>query len=322
MSERSVKIIYIVTAITLFALMLVGTFYDFRISEILSAADGKEYICDNAFARFFEVVGSGPLYLTTGFGVAFIAVKITEFKKSVLSALLFALCVAACIFAYTMLFKESSKYIAEHSGELESYNGGKGAVWGMSLITGAVCAAVSIIIAFVLPKSTRSGLFVFGLTAVIAFAISQGITQGIKPLFGRQRYRAIKFFEYRNLGQYVDYTPWYILRGIKEIPEDLVALGVGRDWYKSFPSGHSCSAAMSLCIIGLADMLNLRGKSYKPVKIVTSLIGVAITVTVAYSRILMGAHYLTDVTFGVGITIISIIISEKIVKTLVKKIKI
>ena len=44
-------------------------------------------------------------------------------------------------------------------------------------------------------------------------------------------------------------------------------------------------------------------------------------VVVCFARLYVGAHYLTDVLFGSGITLVSIFISEIIVKSLAKKIK-
>lgn len=322
MSKRFIRNSYIATAFLFVALIVTGTFLDYSISEIISVADGSSYIANNSFAKFFEITGSVPLYAMTGFGTAFIAAKLIEVKNKTLRIPLILLCAVATVFSYTVCFKDCFKYIAEHNGVLDEYKAASGAAWGYSSLVAAGCAIVTYLIAFAMPKSIRSGLFAFGLVTVISFAISQGLVQGLKPIFGRQRYRMIKVLEYNGLSEYVDYTEWFIIRGNRKVRGSLSVLGIASDGYKSFPSGHTCSAAMSLCLIGLAEKLGLKGKSYAIVKTLCCIIGVGITVTVAYTRIVMGAHYLTDVTFGAGFTIFAIIISEKLVKTLVKKIKI
>jgi membrane-associated phospholipid phosphatase len=70
------------------------------------------------------------------------------------------------------------------------------------------------------------------------------------------------------------------------------------DEFKSFPSGHTASAAYILTLITLKNVIPaLRGQE----KILT-IAGFVWIILTAIARIVSGAHFLTDVTFGFLIT--------------------
>ena len=68
----------------------------------------------------------------------------------------------------------------------------------------------------------------------------------------------------------------------------------GNDAFKSFPSGHTVAAAASFGGIIIPEMYE-NMKKWKPL---FWAIPIAYTVLVAISRIVAGAHYLSDVLFG------------------------
>lgn len=64
----------------------------------------------------------------------------------------------------------------------------------------------------------------------------------------------------------------------------------------SFPSGHTSNASYSLLLIPLFYKGQEVSKAYKRLFIPASILGIAYVCTVAVSRLVMGAHYLTDVS--------------------------
>ena len=93
------------------------------------------------------------------------------------------------------------------------------------------------------------------------------------------------------------FMPWWKL-GIS-LKSKLVADGVSSDEFRSFPSGHTGCAACAMLTILLPTLgKRLRGKER-----LCLCIGLAWTLIVAVSRLMMGAHFLTDVTAATLLTL-------------------
>ncbi|NNG27737.1 MAG: phosphatase PAP2 family protein [Ignavibacteriaceae bacterium] len=99
-----------------------------------------------------------------------------------------------------------------------------------------------------------------------------------KIFWGRLRFRELNYLQ-------SDFTEWYLPQGISGS--------------ESFPSGHAAMAWMLLPIILLIPKKN------KIVKIITTALIVAWGIAVPLSRIVIGAHFASDVLFGSFIIIIS-----------------
>lgn len=109
--------------------------------------------------------------------------------------------------------------------------------------------------------------------------------QMIKILWGRVRFRDLDIFQ-------SNFTEWYLPRGITG--------------HESFPSGHAAMAWMLLPVILLIP------KENNIVKIFATGLIVAWGIAVPLSRVVIGAHYASDVLFGSFIMIISfLLIGEK-----------
>ena len=86
------------------------------------------------------------------------------------------------------------------------------------------------------------------------------------------------------------------------LKESLLAAGVAADEFKSFPSAHTANAATML-LLGLAPLLQPRLRRYQKALVT---FGFVWTAVVALSRILLGAHYLTDTAVGFLIGFLSV----------------
>ena len=105
----------------------------------------------------------------------------------------------------------------------------------------------------------------------------------------------------------VSFQPWWVIGNTMK--DQLMALGVAGEEFKSFPSGHTANAAcaMLLCVLPLLNS-HLEGKED-----LLFFIGVCFTFLVALSRIIMGAHFLTDVVIGMTVSLVIQIIMVKII---------
>lgn len=125
---------------------------------------------------------------------------------------------------------------------------------------------------------------------VISLIAELVIISGIKLVWGRMRFR-----EYIQTGE--GFTAWY-----------LPQFRVIHDGYKSFPSGHTANALLILPITFFFDALGKRkaGVAARICHLVWMLV-------IMTSRIMAGAHYLSDVTAGALITFTIVIIVAEII---------
>lgn len=96
------------------------------------------------------------------------------------------------------------------------------------------------------------------------------------------------------------FFPWW--RRGTALKAPLTAAGVGADEFKSFPSAHTANAA-TLLLLGLVPYLKPSLQRYRKVLVA---FGFGWTAVVALSRIMLGAHYLTDTAVGFLICFLSI----------------
>ena len=72
----------------------------------------------------------------------------------------------------------------------------------------------------------------------------------------------------------------------------------------SFPSGHAMGAALGVCILVLILLPSLKSWA---ARIIAWLVAGAITVFVAYSRVALGVHWVSDVVAGVALGIVVVV---------------
>lgn len=148
-----------------------------------------------------------------------------------------------------------------------------------------------------LGESNREKFYPLALRIVFVYAGAVIFPNLLKILWGRPRYRII-------VSEGMSFSPWYLPKGMTLINDDL----------KSFPSGHSAVAAVSLMSCYLPRYFeSLKGKE----KLLLAL-SVLWTIGIMTSRIVIGHHFLSDTLFGAGITIAMIVISETLFRNLIK----
>ena len=158
---------------------------------------------------------------------------------------------------------------------------------GWSLI---VSLTVYVIITW--KKDWKNYRWISGIIALLAVINPLLFVQITKILCGRIR------FKHLTLPGYIEYTPWFL-------PPGITSGG------SSFPSGHSAMGWMFLpMLISVKDR-----KNSDPLRIITIILVVGWGLFVGLSRIVVGAHYASDVLFSTGAaTIVTIFLYSRFYK--------
>lgn len=149
-----------------------------------------------------------------------------------------------------------------------------------------ICVVVFSIVTF--SKDWRNYRIVALIIVVLAIINVLVFVQGIKILWGRVRFRDL-------LSDYSNFSPWFVPQGI-----------TGN---KSFPSGHAAMGFMLLPLLILLKDRDIRD----PKRIVMTVAIIGWGVFVGSSRILIGAHYASDVLFSSAMASVITILLYKLV---------
>ncbi len=243
------------------ALLVLGAFFDTNIANAM-------YQPDNVAARIMESVGIFPPFVFVGgmFAVLFYLVK-EEDKRAVLKKVLTALGVVLAYLAFGYMATDELM-----TGTLPRALIAMGA--------SAMLTPLTFLIFRNKKRETLKRLAIFLIFASMVSVISTLISVNvIKYFWGRMRYR-----EMMAEGDYLleGFTPWYHANGFT------------LHGHHSFPSGHTCSAANLLVLCALPEVFSDSEKKHTTVAVFC---GVYIF-AMAYSRMVLGAHFLSDVTAG------------------------
>ncbi len=258
---------YLLFFIPIFAIWLcalaASSVYDLDIS--LAIADEN-----SVFGRLFEILGEPPAILFASFNFALIMgfnFRVSEKKAAgILSAI-------ACIgtSAYTMI--QTAEYIAEMRGY---------PLHPLHMVYAALAAlfvsAIFIFTALTISERTLKKYYSAACHCAKAAVLTFVIIWALKLFWGRVRFRQLG-------GDLSLFTPWYLPRGFTG--------------FFSFPSGHTANATVILSCLYYFDSLPGRFRRFRPA--LTAVLGVWIVI-VAISRVVVGAHYLSDVLFGMAVT--------------------
>lgn len=274
---RKIKRSYTRGARCLFALllilMIVGSLFDFKISSVLYP--GKE----SSFGQFFAAFGELPAFLALVCAGALLFVHRGALRRD--WSALFLLASFALVFG--------AIFLAVH----EAVDNVPAMPVGVALLVMVFFSVISVAAMLLLTQGTpEKTVLRFVLTLVFVCVGTMVAINVIKVPWGRARMRLIV-----STGNESYFTPWW--KAGSALKDQLVASGVSSDEFRSFPSGHTACAACAVLLALLPTVCKrLRGKEKR-----LGLLGVLWTAVVAVSRLMMGAHFLTDVTMAWLVTL-------------------
>ena len=164
-------------------------------------------------------------------------------------------------------------------------------------------------VGFHFAKKTDDELLVRRIIGLLIVLIAAYLTMTLlKSAFPRPRYRTV-VLGYEGVG----FVPWYSpVSGASELAQ---AFGLSSDEFRSFPSGHSI---LSVSAVYILPSLSWIIPKLKDKQLVLSIVGLVFGCTIMFTRMIVGAHYLSDVSMGAMIavvlsfayTIIQIVVSK------------
>lgn len=262
------------------ALFIVGTFVDFQLSSAI-------YSSRNTFGLVVSVLegvfGYGIIALMGG-GLLSLFFKKEAFPKW--GRILFLIGSIFCL-GITTYFSGNE------------YFGLNGFYWVAKTFYGyfisfPIMALLTYLGYLFFKKVDNPNLWIILVTFLICYAIA--IVAGsllIKIIFHRPRFRSV--FSYEE----IKFLPWYVrCTNYKDL---MKTYGLASEEFKSFPSGHA-TRIISLPVVMV--LLPLIDKKYTKYRLPLFICGLIIALLVMFSRILVGAHYLSDVSMGAIITIL------------------
>lgn len=257
---------------------VLGSFFDLQIDKAL-------FVKDNAFGLFMASFGVYPCYA----GLAFIGggLMSTTIKRKELPMWGKIICYVLSAVAYVMAIYLCGK-------EWPSVNGYNtpDLAWLSYLISGVVFAGMYVLAFFVCKKGDIKQMWRILIVMTVIFTVAL-LPAGflIKLVLHRPRYRylvrtgVVPFYNWwESCPNYKDYFGMTI-EGFPITKED----------FKSFPSGHSGTGMIMAMFLAYAPVFfnKLKGK-----ETLLFYVGAAFGFLMMFSRMLVGAHFLTDTCMG------------------------
>ena len=251
--------------------LLIGTFFDYQISSAL-------FNSSSLFGRFVEAAGELPFELTASVaGIMLVRAARSDSKASKWLAVL-GVFINVGLAGYEIV------------GSLRV--GGKLIAFQL-VLTFVLVTAVNVI-AYRLTRDTDPDELTRWALMVLAVWVAQAIILNVivKPLWSRPRMRVIEVTPGLN------FQPWWVIGNPDKW--SYIAAGVIKDGFKSFASGHTAHAAIGLMLAGLPAAAFTEKPSRRRV---VFWIAAAVAALVAFGRIVIGAHFLSDVSCGFALVL-------------------
>ncbi|WP_339320068.1 phosphatase PAP2 family protein [Paenibacillus sp. FSL R10-2734] len=258
-------------------LMTIFTFNDLNLSKALY----NEH--ESRFGWFFEVYGEHPAFLVllAASSILFSKVRNERIVKKVVVRLVSGLFILLSGFSIISLALMRGYGLAGNN---------------VMLISLAIAVLIAILSQWLLNRISVQTLSQYNRAAWAAFVIVFAeilLVNVLKIFWGRMRFRNME-------GDYSMFTSWFLPQGIQEN-------GVTTEAYKSFPSGHSANGwTMMLWMLFMPFASKWRNFML--------VCAVAWGICTSTSRVIMGAHFATDVLFGAFITITCMLLVCKLFK--------
>ncbi len=276
-------------AISVGIIMLIfGMIFDFQISSA---------IYDPINTSFFGIIMSGICELPVCFALALggsllIIGRNKENKTYVVLSFIFGI-IAMVVGAYYVYdtFLDIAKFSSTQNYEL--------LIRILGIVFALLFVGVTVLLSFKFTKNyeDKKKLFICGFYLLIIVCLVAALATGFKYLWSRPRPRYI-FIEENPEDLF---HPLWILNPFKALKDG--------DNFKSFPSGHTTYASLEMFVLPLLGFLFNKDKK---INIILFYIGLLWALLAALSRIVAGAHFLSDVSFGLIITSCSTLLINKI----------
>ena len=282
---------YIIMFAILILLIVIGSFFD------LTLAQGV-FSINNSISVFFASFGTFPGSVLFGV-MGMMIIKGFKKKSKWLLPLGIILFVFLQVFGIIVTYEMTNEYWFNVPSAVKF-------IICTVLIIGAEVPFISIIKNADEKKFTKYFFFLF---IVAIFGLF--FPSAIKDIWARPRYRFLVGVDSSGLEIGIktgleNFRNWFNID--PSIRDSFVALGVDDGEFTAFPSGHVAQTAI---VLALATIGYINPKYEEKANIILW-ISFAYCLFLGFTRIMMGAHFLSDVAFGLLIDVIFIFLMETI----------
>lgn len=274
---KNLRVQYRRAALLLLALLLifmvVGSFLDLQISKLLYPGH------ENSVGQFFAAFGELPAFIALSCAGSLLIVCRARIN-SAWAALIALIGGGLILMAVILGVHESVDSVPAMP------------MWVALVVNVFVMAACSAGIVYYARSAPVKTIVRFVLTLVLVSIGTMALINIVKVPWGRARMRLIVL-----TGNESYFSPWW--KAGTALKNRLVAEGISKDEFRSFPSGHTACASCAM-LLALVPTLSRRKRRRTGALL---LAGCVWTAVVAVTRIWMGAHFLTDVTMAWLITL-------------------
>ena len=267
---------------------IIGSFLDLQISQAIFSEK-------NTFGLVVSIIGTLIGYSSLAFcGGGLFGLGLTRSYKTIIKVFIFI--GAAAAFASGLYFA-GREFFGPNGFEDKSRE------WLGYLISLPFMCAAAYLGYYVSKKSDNELLLFIFIVLLIAIFMSlvPGVTL-IKAIFHRPRYRTLS----DPLFPEITFHHWW--ERCTNYKDLMNMYDVTSEEFKSFPSGH---AAATLLTTMMAAFIPMFDKKAEKKHYFFFYGGILLTALVAFARMLVGAHFLSDVSMGALLTSIFILIANE-----------
>lgn len=287
-------LIFFIILIFVLTIFLFASFYDLQISQFFADMTPNLYYSNNFFAVFFEIFGESILFILIGLSLAVIFWAIYYKIKKPIKFLFQTISVSACIGINFLCFWRVFNYVKNYMDFEFNY-----LIVTILIIFSIIFAFLYIFLLKNIKKNIIYKLFWVSCLIILVALFSNLTIQILKnDVWGRMRFRAMFYID-----DFSNYTPWWEMNG-HSLSYAFRFLNLPDDAFRSFPSGHTSAVAITFCFWFLP--LFFRNRISKQAKFWCYFLPIILTLIVGFSRIVAGAHFLTDILFAILIVMIYI----------------
>lgn len=294
---KKMRLHLLIVLIIAIAGFIVGSTLDLEIAQAVFSKD-------NTFGLVCSAIGTLPGYMilaVIGGGFASIAFRSKDYKL-IYKIILYIVGALAFICAIFFSGREFFSANAFYNPSLK---------WLGFLIVVPFALGSAYLGHYISKNSVTSKQWL--ILAIMAFAIFLALVPGVtlfKEIFHRPRFRCVEAYEAVSFHSW-----WERCSNYKDL---MAEFNIIKEEFKSFPSGHAGACAV---VMLAGTILPLFNKKYEKIQLIVFYAGLAWTLFIAFTRMLVGAHFLSDVSMGMMLTIIFALIMNEVLISLNKKYK-